>query len=77
MMMIITLLMVYFFSITFVTLTFYQTLHNYDLALDLSGMHAYRFGSTVFIPENHKNQRRILEIQIASQKFRILSFMQK
>ena len=33
------------------------------------GLHAYCYGLTVFVPENHGNQWRVPEILIASQKF--------
>ena len=39
------------------------------------GMHVYCHGFTLFVPENHDSQQRVLEIRIASQKFQILSFM--
>ena len=41
------------------------------------GIHAYHYGSTVFVPENHQNQQDVPEIRIASQEFRILSFMKQ
>ena len=40
-------------------------------------IHAYHYGSNIFVPENHKNQNGIPEIWIASQKFQILSFMKQ
>ena len=40
-------------------------------------IHAYRYGSTVFVLENHENQWRVPEIWRGSQKFQILSFMKK
>ena len=40
-------------------------------------IHAYRYGSTMFVPENHQNQLGVPEVQIASQKFWILSFMKQ
>ena len=40
-----------------------------------SYIHAYHYGSTIFIPENHENQQGVPEIRIASQKFQILSVM--
>ena len=41
------------------------------------GIHVYCHGFTLFVPENHDCQQRVLEIRIASQKFQILSFMKK
>ena len=40
-------------------------------------VHAYHYGSTIFVLDNHQNQEGIPEIQIASQKVWILSFMKK
>ena len=39
------------------------------------GIPVYCHGFTLFVPENHDSQQRVLEIRIASQKFQILSFM--